>query len=119
MASTPSLLTSFIRWLRLKNYQYEVTFSLYMLTPAEKLIFNTLLLSFLSMLVIAAYVYLPDHILSIYSHIYYYWAGDRSLIAGYMPSASSALRDSTVNLDTISETAKGAATTVLGKVAEL
>lgn len=37
---TPSYLTSFIRWVQLKKYQYEVTFSLYMLTPAEKAIFS-------------------------------------------------------------------------------
>lgn len=43
MARTPSpqsVVTSFIRWIRLKNYQYEVTFALYMLTPTEKLIFS-------------------------------------------------------------------------------
>lgn len=28
------------RWLQLKRYQYEVTFSLYMLTPTEKFIFS-------------------------------------------------------------------------------
>jgi hypothetical protein len=28
------------QWLQLKKYQYEVTFSLYMLTPTEKFIFS-------------------------------------------------------------------------------
>jgi hypothetical protein len=43
------LLTPFVlqpaqsfRWLQRKHYQYEVTFSLYMLTPAEKFIFSAL-----------------------------------------------------------------------------
>jgi uncharacterized membrane protein len=36
---------SLFRWMRLKIYQYEVTFSLYMLTPIEKFIFSTLRLS--------------------------------------------------------------------------
>jgi hypothetical protein len=31
-----------IRWLKLKRYQYEVTFSLYMLTPMEKFVFSEL-----------------------------------------------------------------------------
>jgi len=66
------------------------------------------------MLVAATYVYLPDHVAVIYSHAYDHWAGDRSVIAGYMPSATSALRESTVDLDTLSETAKGPAMTVLG-----
>ncbi len=36
-----SPMSSFVRWLRLKKYQYEVTFSLYMLTPTERFIFST------------------------------------------------------------------------------
>jgi len=40
---TVSPLTSLIRWLQLKNYQYEVTFSLYMLTYTEKIVFSKLL----------------------------------------------------------------------------
>jgi hypothetical protein len=36
------ILTNFVRWVRLKIYQYEVTFAIYMLTPIEKLIFSTL-----------------------------------------------------------------------------
>ena len=35
-----SPLNSLIRWLQLKNYQYEVTFSLYMLTYTEKVVFS-------------------------------------------------------------------------------
>lgn len=32
--------SSFMRWIRLKIYQYEVTFAVYMLTPTEKFIFS-------------------------------------------------------------------------------
>lgn len=46
---SPSVFTSFLRWLRLKNYQYEVTFALYMLTPTEKFIFSTCLLFLMSL----------------------------------------------------------------------
>jgi len=35
------ILTSLVRWVRLKIYQYEVTFAIYMLTPTEKFIFST------------------------------------------------------------------------------
>lgn len=35
------ILNSFMRWVRLKIYQYEVTFAVYMLTPTEKFIFST------------------------------------------------------------------------------
>lgn len=30
----------FVRWIEKKRYQYEVTFSLYMMTPTEKFIFS-------------------------------------------------------------------------------
>ena len=32
--------TGLVKWLQKKNYQYEVTFALYMLTPTEKFIFS-------------------------------------------------------------------------------
>jgi len=35
-------ISSVFRWMRLKIYQYEVTFAIYMLTPIEKLIFSAL-----------------------------------------------------------------------------
>lgn len=37
-------------WLRRQYYQYEVTCGLYVLTPTEKLIINTLVLSFFSLI---------------------------------------------------------------------
>jgi Small subunit of serine palmitoyltransferase-like len=91
-----SYISSFIRWLQLKKYQYEVTFSLYMLTPTEKLIFSTtsqdiptscppllthgaldfILLVLISMLVTAATMYLPNHVAVIYNRIWYYVHGE-------------------------------------------
>ncbi|OJD21616.1 hypothetical protein ACJ73_07043 [Blastomyces percursus] len=88
--SSPSIITSFIRWLRLKNYQYEVTISLYMLTPTEKFVFNTLLLLITSMLLTAAYVYLPDHVTTISKRIWYYWAGDAFTDFPFVNSSNSA-----------------------------
>jgi hypothetical protein len=35
-----SYIASLRRWLQIKKYQYEVTFSLYMLTPMEKFVFS-------------------------------------------------------------------------------
>lgn len=40
MPSETSVVSSGLRWLQRKRYQYEVTFSLYMLTPTEKFIFS-------------------------------------------------------------------------------
>jgi len=48
LSSAATLLTAtmlypaaLLRWFQRKRYQYEVTFSLYMLTPTEKFIFST------------------------------------------------------------------------------
>lgn len=69
-------LTSLIKWLQLKNYQYEVTFSLYMLTYTEKIVFNSILFVLTSLLVTAAYLYLPAHMYVIYTRVWYYISGE-------------------------------------------
>ena len=40
--TSTSYYASLRRWVQIKKYQYEVTFSLYMLTPTEKWIFSML-----------------------------------------------------------------------------
>lgn len=40
MTSLLLIATKLVRWIRLKIYQYEVTFAVYMLTPTEKFIFS-------------------------------------------------------------------------------
>lgn len=71
--------SSLVRWLARKRYQYEVTFSLYMLTPTEKFIFNSVLFLVLSMVVIAAALYLPEHIAMVARRTWFYYAGDERL----------------------------------------
>ncbi|KAI4239271.1 MAG: hypothetical protein LQ349_000486 [Xanthoria aureola] len=71
-----SYTSSLLRWLQRKRYQYEVTFSLYMLTPAEKFIFNSFLFLFISMIIIAASLYLPEHIMNMWYRAWFYYAGD-------------------------------------------
>lgn len=75
-SSSRSSSNSLINYLHLKRYQYEVTFSLYMLTPVEKIIFNTFLFIFLSLLIIAVSFYLPHHVAIIGRRAWYYYAGD-------------------------------------------
>ncbi|KAJ5092374.1 hypothetical protein NUU61_007244 [Penicillium alfredii] len=101
------IVTNFIRWVRLKIYQYEVTFAIYMLTPTEKFIFNSLLLTLITMIATGIYIYLPDHLRSIYGHMYYYWAGERPFIPSRLTSLSSVLGESaTQGLEVVYETAK-------------
>jgi len=83
----PSLLKSLLDFLHLKRYQYEVTFSLYMLTPTEKIIFNSFLFVFLSLLIVAVSFYLPHHVAVIARRAWWYYAGDSSSAAALSPSS--------------------------------
>lgn len=101
-----SYLSSFVRWLQLKKYQYEVTFSLYMLTSTEKIIFSEsyiymsvdaagqfsdlfaidlILFVLVSLLVTAASLYLPNHVAVIYNRIWYYVHGELKYITAAAP----------------------------------
>lgn len=85
-----------------------------MLTPTEKFIFNTLVLSVVSLFFTAAYVYLPDHVALIYGRIHYYFTADVSMIKDYIPSPSSILQGggpATGALNVVYETVSGAAST--------
>jgi hypothetical protein len=79
----------------------------------------------LTLALVAAWVYLPNHVVAIYGHIHYYLTADVSLIQDYIPSASSILRNvsgdsTTSNLDLIYETIKAVpATSAAQRVAEL
>lgn len=88
--------STLLRWLQRKRYQYEVTFSLYMLTPTEKFIFNSFLFLFLSMIIIAASLYLPEHVAGIANRAFYYWAGDDS--GDVAASSSKALRSAVTSM---------------------
>ncbi|KAL4899640.1 hypothetical protein BDW74DRAFT_163030 [Aspergillus multicolor] len=112
--------SAFIRWVRLKIYQYEVTFAIYMLTPTEKFIFNSILLTLISMILTAIYVYLPDHLRTIYGHLYYYCFGERPLASAGIAAITTAFRDSgTQTLGLMYETAQNAAATAAATVPEL
>lgn len=136
--------SSLFRWMRLKVYQYEVTFSLYMLTPIEKLIFSTfrlsvvqntlstpcwrlisysdtLLLGLIAMIAMGTYIYLPDHLRAIHGRLYYYWAGERLFSSGRL-SISSVFGENGVATqigDMVYETAKNAAATSTERLGEL
>jgi len=65
-----------MEFIRRKRYQYEVTFALYMLTPTEKLIFDSIVTMLLTLLLVGIYVYLPEHVKRVTSRAIYYYAGD-------------------------------------------
>ena len=130
---------AFVRWIRLKIYQYEVTFAVYMLTPTEKFIFSmscsfqssqlhlltlqpldSIILTLLSMILTAIYVYLPDHLRTIYGHLYYYWVGERPFVSNGIAAISTVFRDgATQTLEMVYETAQNTAATAAATVPEL
>lgn len=116
--------TAVLRWLQRKRYQYEVTFSLYMLTPTEKFIFSTppsqafsafpltelctdsFVFLFASMIVIAASLYLPEHISFLVNRAAYYLAGET---AGAPENAAGANTIFQTSVAAVKATAKAAA----------
>ncbi|TPX40939.1 hypothetical protein SeLEV6574_g06323 [Synchytrium endobioticum] len=63
-------------WIRLKNYQYELTFGLYMLEGWEKATFNTVVLLLLTLIVYSAYSQLPHYVPALVRKTVYYMSGD-------------------------------------------
>ncbi|KAK0269101.1 hypothetical protein LTR35_015010 [Friedmanniomyces endolithicus] len=104
--------TNLVKWLQKKNYQYEVTFSLYMLTPTEKFVFNSILFLTISMLSTACILYLPDHVVEVSRRGYYYFAGDAppEHLGEVAAKASEAVRDAATGFaESVSSAAWGAA----------
>jgi len=64
-------------------YQYEVTFSAYVLKPGEKLILNTVVVVLLSLLMLGIFSYLPRFILRVTERIFWFYYGvDDKLAVG-------------------------------------
>ncbi|KAI0167140.1 hypothetical protein GGR52DRAFT_90124 [Hypoxylon sp. FL1284] len=76
-----SVFQRFGRWLRLKKYQIEVTFGVYMFTPTEKFIFWSVVFLLYGLLAIATVLYLPQHVLFIINRAWFYVNGGESGIA--------------------------------------
>ena len=60
-----SVLGTFLRCLRLWYYQYEVTFSPYVMTTGQKLVLNSIVILFFSLLVMGVYTYLPNLVMRV------------------------------------------------------
>ncbi|KAH8768056.1 hypothetical protein BGZ57DRAFT_856593 [Hyaloscypha finlandica] len=114
-----TMFASTFRWLQRKRYQYEVTFSLYMLTPTEKFIFNSFLFLFFSMIVIAMTLYLPQHIAFLTNRAWFYYNGDESAKAAIHSIVESATH--TVLVEKVKETVvnNAAGSTILDAAKEL
>ena len=59
MRRKQSLFSTMLGKIELMYYQYEVTFSPYVLTPGEKFVLNTIVVVFLALLFVGMAAYLP------------------------------------------------------------
>ncbi|KAB5563209.1 hypothetical protein GE09DRAFT_1056914 [Coniochaeta sp. 2T2.1] len=82
-----SLLERFSKWLQLKVYQVEVTFSVYMFTPLEKLFFWSILFLLFSLTFLASVLYLPQHIAFILGRAWFYMHGENVDVVGLAKEA--------------------------------
>lgn len=86
------------------------TFSTFATSIANLLSPDSLLLTLMAGITAGIYIYLPDHLRSIYGHLYYYWAGERPFISSRLGSISSVFGESaTQGLEVVYESAKNAA----------
>ncbi|KAL1854786.1 hypothetical protein Daus18300_011382 [Diaporthe australafricana] len=80
-SSSVSPFKSLTKWLSLKIYQVEVTFSVYIFTPLEKFIFWSVVFLLFSLTAIATILYLPHHIMFLAGRAWFYIHGDSAVEA--------------------------------------
>ncbi|KAH8756761.1 hypothetical protein F5883DRAFT_163995 [Diaporthe sp. PMI_573] len=80
-SSSVSPFQSLTKWLSLKVYQVEVTFSVYIFTPLEKFIFWSFVFLLFSLTAIATILYLPHHIMFLVGRAWFYIHGDSAVEA--------------------------------------
>ncbi|EXJ94351.1 hypothetical protein A1O1_02745 [Capronia coronata CBS 617.96] len=65
-------------YLRLRYYQYEVTFGVYVMTPTEKLVFNTIVLTIFTALFYALFWGFQPFVVNALCRLIYYMTGSLS-----------------------------------------
>ncbi|PSR83369.1 hypothetical protein BD289DRAFT_370089 [Coniella lustricola] len=86
---------SFVKWLQLKIYQVEVTFSVYIFTPYEKFIFWSVVFLLFSLTALATILYLPHHIMFLVGRAWFYIHGDAGMLVSTSSSSTAGLAKNT------------------------
>ncbi|EEU44335.1 hypothetical protein NCS57_01133900 [Fusarium keratoplasticum] len=107
-----AVLGAFRKWLSLKQYQLEVTFSVYMFTPWEKFFFSSIVFLLFSLTFIAACLYLPHHISFLCGRAWYYINGEHIDVAEAMHEVVRDISASALS-GTVADVTKEAAETVV------
>lgn len=82
-----------------------------MLTTARESRADSVLFLFVSMTLIAAFLYLPDHVSTISRRAFYYWAGDASFRSTSQRAADSFWQTASKATDAVKDAASGLAGT--------
>ncbi|KAJ0114938.1 hypothetical protein J7T55_004681 [Diaporthe amygdali] len=112
-SSSVSPYQSLTKWLSLKVYQVEVTYSVYIFTPLEKFIFWSVVFLLFSLTAIATILYLPHHIMFLAGRAWFYIHGDSAVEA-----ARETARSLAQHVAATTPTAKAIATETARAVAE-
>ena len=67
--------TKVSNYVHLRYYQYEVTFGLYMMTPGEKVVFNTILLGILAAIACGLFFGLQPFLVKLVCQMLWYMSG--------------------------------------------
>lgn len=89
-----SIINQLTRQVRLAYYRNEVTYGLYVMSPAEKWILNGFVLTFLTFLLLAVYFYLPDFVSQLVKRLVWMYGGSPELdvVMEGVPEAFMALQ---------------------------
>ncbi|EJT74148.1 hypothetical protein GGTG_07994 [Gaeumannomyces tritici R3-111a-1] len=113
-----NVLDRFGKWVQLKAYQVEVTYSVYMFTPAEKFIFWSIVFLVHALTIIATILYMPHHIAFLANRAWFYINGDSVDVVGLAKDAvhtlvaTNAAAAAATSSSSISTAARAAATMV-------
>ncbi|KAL8371701.1 hypothetical protein RB595_001486 [Gaeumannomyces hyphopodioides] len=111
-------LDRFGKWVQLKVYQVEVTYSVYMFTPAEKFIFWSIVFLVNALTIIATILYMPHHISFLAGRAWFYMHGESVDVVGLAKDAvhtlvaTNAAAATSSSSSSISAAARAAATMV-------
>ncbi|RDA83313.1 hypothetical protein CP532_6561 [Ophiocordyceps camponoti-leonardi (nom. inval.)] len=85
------------RWLHRKQYQFEVTFGVYMHTAWEKFAIYSVVFLLFGLAFIAAILYLPHHVFRLAGRAWYYLQGDDDELAVSSDTIFMAAKDRLVD----------------------
>ncbi|KAF4120518.1 Protein of unknown function (DUF3317) [Geosmithia morbida] len=104
-----SIFASLRKWLQRKQYHFELSLSIYMMTPGEKFTFYSIFFLLASLTFIATILYLPHHISFLLGRAWYYINGENIDMADVVKDISAgALHETqaTVAAEAVAEAAQ-------------